>query len=106
VLVYVALHVVEDVFALQYLESFSSPPMTCRDGVMTAGDNFFDARVWHHDSVIRPILSMMEVGGILWTVGSPWSLSIDSITLLQVVLLPVLVGVTDFQRADEWTDET
>ena len=60
VVVHELLHVVEDISALEYLESLATTPVSGRDGVVAAGDDVFASGLGNQDTFVQPPLSMVE----------------------------------------------
>ena len=71
------LHVVEEVSALEYLESLLDIPVSGRYGVMAAANDFFQSRTWHQDAVVQPSFTMMEGGVRGRLVRMPWCAHAD-----------------------------
>ena len=79
------LHVVEDVSAPKDLEGLATSRVAGRHGVVTTRDDFFHPDVGHQDSVIVPILAMVECRARLRVLYFPWILSCDGLNLLLIV---------------------
>ena len=60
VVVHELLHVIEDVSALEDLESLATTTVSGRDGVVAADDDFFASGLVDQDTVVQPPLSMVE----------------------------------------------
>ena len=69
------LHVVEDVSALEDLESLANTMVFVRDGVVAAGDDFFASGLVDKDTVVQPPLSMVEGCVCSWLVWFPQRVS-------------------------------
>ena len=101
VVVHKVLHVVEDVLALEYLESLSATPVSGRYRVVAIASDFFLSGTWHEDTVVQPPFAMMEgciCGRLVW---SPWSVSANGDVGYLVLWSPVFHGIHGEQRVDD-----
>ena len=70
------IHVIEDVSALEDLESLATTPVSGRNGVVAAGDDFFASCLVDQDTVVQPPLSMVEGSVGSWLIRSPRRVSV------------------------------
>ena len=100
VVVHELLHIVEDVSALENLESLAAAPVSGRDGVVAAGDDFFASGLGNQDAVVKPPRSIVEGSVGSWLVWSPRRVSCNVQVECLVLLFQVLPWVHWQQRVD------
>ena len=94
------LRVVEDILALEYLESLATSTVSGRDGIVAAGNEFFAFGCGDRNAVIKPPLPMMEGCVLSWLVWFPRRVSCNSQVECHVLLRPVFPGV----HQQQWVD--
>ena len=94
------LHIVQDVSALENLESLATTPVSGGDGVVAAGDDFFASGLGNQDAVVQPPLSMVEGGVGSWLVWSPRRVSCNRQVDCLVLMFPVFPWVPWQQLVD------
>ena len=68
VVIHELLHVVEEISALEYLERLATTPVSGRDGVVAAGDEFLAFGLGDQEVVVQPPLSMVDGSVGSWLV--------------------------------------